>query len=288
MEHPATISLIVCTRNRASTLPAALSALIALQTAGQWEMIIVNNGSTDGTQSLLEAFRSTDPRHIKIVSEPAVGLSKAQNAGLLQATGSIIALSDDDCYPMPDYLERIRDCFQDTRISYLGGRVLLFDKNDAPVTIQTSEQRLEFPAGSYIRPGVIHGAAFAFRREVLNSIGGFDPDLGPGSFLGSGNDINVLVKCSAMGYIGVYDPRPTVRHHHRRQQQRDVVQLLKRYDFSRGAAFATGLYYPGTRLAYLGPSIRKIFSDILKLRFGALKRELIGAYRYYSILKSRK
>lgn len=288
MEKPVSISLIVCTRNRAATLATTLAALAEMKTTGEWELIIVNNGSTDGTADLLSAFQKTDPTHIQIVNESATGVSRAQNTGLQHASGSIIALSDDDCYPMPDYLERVKECFQDKRIGYVGGRVLLFDKSDAPITIQTSQQPIHFEAGSYIRPGVIHGAAFAFRRETLDAIGGFDPDLGPGSILGSGNDINVLVKCSAMGYAGRYDPRPTVRHHHRRQQQKDVTQLLKKYDFSRGAAFMTGLYHRGTRQAYWLPSIKKIIADIAKFRFGALLRELTGAYRYYLILRSRK
>jgi glycosyltransferase involved in cell wall biosynthesis len=281
------ISLIVCTRNRANHLPATLEAFSRMHTAEPWQLIIVNNASTDETQDLLDRFAARDPEHVTIVQQPVPGLANAQNAGLRHAAGDVIAFTDDDCYPEPDYLERIRECFQEAPIQYLGGRVLLYDRDDAPVTIQTRNTRVDLAPYCYVSPGIIHGAAFAFTRQTMQALGGFDPALGIGGALDSGNDINALIRCSAMGFRGAYDPRPTVYHHHRRRATADVERLLKRYDVSRGAAYYFGISNPGTRRAYLWPVVRRLAGNLLKGHWGTLRRECSGGYRYACILRSR-
>lgn len=281
------ISLIVCTRNRAPRLPNALDAFSRMRTSGDWQVVIVNNGSTDETQALLERFAARDPAHVVLVQQPIRGLANAQNAGLEHASGEIIAFTDDDCYPEPDYLDRIRECFRESPIHYLGGRVLLHDRNDAPVTITTREARVELPPYTYIPAGIIHGAAFAFRREALEALGGFDPTLGIGSALDSGNDVNALIRCSAMGFRGAFDPRPTVYHHHRRRANEDVDRLLRRYDVARGAAYYLGISNPRLRRAYLWPVVRRLAGNVLKGHWGTLQRELSGGYRYARILRDR-
>jgi glycosyltransferase involved in cell wall biosynthesis len=281
------ISLIVCTRNRAVHLEPTINSLLRMQTSEPWQLIIVNNGSTDNTALILEDLSRHDQEHIFVTTEQKLGVANAQNAGLKLATGEIIAFTDDDCYPEPDFLERVRDCFKEDPIDYLGCRVLLYDQQDAAITIQTRQDRLEISPYSYISAGLIHGAAFAFKRDALRAIGGFDPDCGPGSVMKSGNDINTLVRCSAMGLRGAYDPRPVVYHHHRRKPGPEIDQLLKRYDASRGAAYLVGITSPGTRSAYVWPVFRRIAGNLLKGHWATLFREVSGAYRFSRILKRR-
>lgn len=281
------ISLIVCTRNRARQLPSTLAALSRMVTDEPWQLVIVDNGSTDETQDVLDRYAACDPRHIDVVQEPAAGVASARNAGLRHARGDIIAFTDDDCYPEPDYLERIRGCFDESPIRYLGGRVLLYDPDDAPITIQTRATRVDLPPCSYIPAGFIHGAAFAFTRETLDAIGGFDPALGVGGALGSGGDVCALIRCTAMGFGGAYDPRPTVHHHHRRRSEAELTRLLNRYDVGRGAAYYLGLRNPATRRAYAWPVVRRVVANLVKGRFGTLRREIAGACAYARILRNR-
>jgi glycosyltransferase involved in cell wall biosynthesis len=282
-----TLTLIVCTRNRAGYLPATLAAFASLDTTDGVDIIIVDNGSTDDTPRLLDAFARQCPDRVRVVREERRGLANAQNAGLRVAQGDILAFTDDDCYPCPDYLQRIRECFLESPIDFLGGRVLLHDPEDAPITIQTSETRVELPPHSYIPAGLIHGAAFAFTREAMQKLQGFDPDTGSGSTLDSGNDINTLIRCSALGLRGAYDPRPVVYHHHRRKPGADVEVLMRRYDVSRGAAFFLGLSHPATRAAYTWPLLRRVAGNVLKGRWGTLAREVSGGYRYARIRAKR-
>jgi len=133
------ITLIVCTRNRASQLTATLQKLSKLKTKEPWVIILVNNGSDDSNQEILENFCAIDTVHRKVFHEPKLGVSNAQNTGIKHVTGEIIAVSDDEATQnLTILIGSERDLFfVESPIDYLGGRVLLFDPEDAPVTIQT-------------------------------------------------------------------------------------------------------------------------------------------------------
>src|SRR5687767_8233694 len=232
------ISLVVCTRNRASQLAKALPYFARLKCEASWELVLVDNGSTDATSVMMAEFAGSAGVNTVLIDEPKVGLSAAHNTGWRQSNGNLVAFTDDDCYPVPDYLDQICRCFTGSDLGYVGGRVLLFDPNDYPITIQPSERHVDIPPHSFISPGMIHGANFAFRREVLERVGGFDERIGPGTPVRSGTDIDILARASAHGFPGAYDPRPVVYHHHGRSKPEDVNRLMENYDVGRGAFYA--------------------------------------------------
>ena len=143
---------------------------------------------------------------LEVVSEPRAGVSRGRNAGIRAARGEFIAMTDDDCLPEPDFLDAVLNAFADPAIGYYGGRVLLHDPADYPITIKTSMQREEFPSGTVLPPGALHGANFGFRRAVLERIGGFDTNMGPGTRSRSGEDLELATRASFGGWRGVYDP----------------------------------------------------------------------------------
>ena len=159
---------------------------------------------------------------LEVVSEPRAGVSRGRNAGIRAARGEFIAMTDDDCLPEPDFLDAVLEAFADPAIGYYGGRVLLHDPADYPITIKTSTQREEFPPGTVLKPGALHGANFGFRRTVLEHIGGFDPNLGPGTPTRGGEDLELATRASFAGWRGAYDPRPTVRHDHGRRTPESI------------------------------------------------------------------
>ena len=118
------VSLVVCTRNRAAQLADALPHFSRLESSASWEMVFVDNGSTDATPELLEAFSKSSGLNVRIFKVPKAGLSVARNAGWRNARGGIVAFTDDDCYPAPDYVEQLRLSFSKADLGYLGGRVL--------------------------------------------------------------------------------------------------------------------------------------------------------------------
>lgn len=274
------LSLVVCTRNRATLLSEALPHFSRLQSPASWELVMVDNGSTDATAEILAALAQSAPMRLTLVNEPKRGLSAARNAGWRRAQGRIVVFTDDDCYPATDFLDQVGHCFSESALGFLGGRVLLFDPNDYPITIQTLEQRVEIAPRAYVGPSLIHGANCSFLREALARLGGFDERLGAGTPLCSGEDVDVLARASALGYAGAYDPRPLVFHHHRRTTQAEADQLMAGYDIGRGAFFAKGLRNRQTRGAFLWPVLRRIGGNLARRDFAVLRRELAGAWKY--------
>ena len=271
------VSLIICTRNRARYLSDTLGKLVLLQNPESRELLLVDNGSTDDTKAAIEQYRNKIPGKLISLAEPQAGVARARNLGWKTSGNPFIAFIDDDCYPDPYYLDAVIKCFEeDTRLGFIGGRVLLYDPSDYRLTIQEETQRKELPPGTFIPAGFIHGANFAFRRAALESVGGFDENFGPGSLFRSGDDVEILARMSAAGWYGAYDPRLLVYHHHRRKEGIEIFALMERYDYGRGAYYAKCLLNPRLRITYLKHWCRRIRTQPLR----RTTREIISASRY--------
>ncbi len=97
-------SVVICTRNRARSLARTLESLIvaAALTTEPWELIVVDNGSSDDTAATAESFASRLP--VRLVSQPIAGLSNARNAGVAAARGDYVLWTDDDVMVDPQWL----------------------------------------------------------------------------------------------------------------------------------------------------------------------------------------
>lgn len=275
------LSLVICTRNRASSLSSCLEVLGRLHTDIPYELVLVNNGSSDNTADILTGFARGQKTSIILVTEPQPGLSRARNAGIAAAKGDVIAFTDDDCYPDARYLTAITQCFSDKSVDFVGGRVLLFDPADLPITIQTLNRAIKLPAGTYLQPGLIHGANFAFRREVLNHIGGFDTHLGSGTVCLGAEDTDLLQRASAAGFRGLYSPTPMVQHHHKRRTAKDEQDILRAYSIARGAFFLKGLRRSETRSLFYWPVFKRLCGHFSLFRCKTLFHECKGAITYW-------
>lgn len=230
------LSIILCTRNRGDFLLQALRYFEEISSNVSWELVVVDNGSTDRTSLILGELIANASINVRVISEQKPGLSRARNAGWRNAFGDIIVFTDDDCYPQPDFIDEIWNNFMETDIGYLGGRILLYDPDDYPITIQTRDDRVNIAPRTFIEAGMIHGANMAARRDVLEELDGFDELLGAGTPFPS-EDVDFISRASSSGFWGAYDPRPTVFHHHRRRKIKQVNLLKKSYDIGRGAYY---------------------------------------------------
>lgn len=276
------VSVVVCTRNRGNYLLNALRAYEKISTGLVWELIIVDNGSTDSTSQVLDQFISSTHIHAHVTFEPRIGASHARNTGWRYAVGKVVAFSDDDCYPQPDFLDAAWKNFSETQLDYLGGKILLYDPMDLPITIQPLEMRVEFPPKSFIESGLIHSANMFFRREVLSAISGFDELLGAGTWLKAGEDTDLINRAAAAGFRGAYDPRPVVFHHHRRRTQEQADALMRSYDIGRGAYYIKAVLDPlrrsqASRQWYWRTVLPAFRSGRATQKF---YHEIIGAIRY--------
>ena len=237
------VSIVLSTRNRAGLLAEALHSHERTTTDVPWELVVVDNGSTDATPQVLREFARGTGIALRTVVEPRRGLSCARNTGWRTARGDLVAFTDDDCYPAPGFVSAIAECFGDANLDYLGGRITLHDPADAGVTIQLRDTPLVIEPHSFVPAGLIQGANMAARRRVLDTLGGFDEVLGAGTPYPS-EDVDFVSRAAAAGFHGTYDPRPVVAHHHRRRTPEQVEALRRSYDVGRGAFYAKSLLDP--------------------------------------------
>lgn len=237
------ISVIVCTRNRASSIRTCLDSIVCAARKfglGDIEIVVINNGSTDATQNILEEWAGNQPLKVVVFLEPKPGLSVARNAGLRQASGNIIAFTDDDCIMEEDYfIDLTRHYEGETDPVIRGGRVELGDPADLPITIKTDNDPAYWAAPDH-PAGFIHGANFTFRREVFELLGDFDEELGAGTPF-PGEDLDYLVRAAAAGVKIHYVPDMVVLHFHGRREEHQAQKLFKQYMRANGALYVKHL-----------------------------------------------
>jgi glycosyltransferase involved in cell wall biosynthesis len=271
------VSLIICTRNRCRQLARCLDAVSRSEFERDWELIVVDNGSTDETAAAVKGFIDAGPVPTTYTFAATPGLGNARNAGLIAATGSIVAFTDDDCYPAPDFLSRIWAAFDDPSLGYASGRVTLHDPADHPMATNESMTPLTFPGGRFVRAGSVSGANMAFRRQVLLDIGGFDPVFGAGSLF-SAEDLDAAGRASAKGWAGQYRPEIVVSHHHGRRAS-DFPQLMKAYGLGTGA-YHLKLFLKGGKFLWFVRGFYQTRQRYYYSRTFAMW-EFVGALRYF-------
>ena len=187
MEEQYDISVVIGTYNRAEMLPAALDSVLEQQSpAARYEVIVVDNNSTDRTREIVEAYIGRVGAKLKYVFEGRQGVSYARNAGIAAAAAAVIAFADDDVRVSRDWVASIKREFDlHPEVDCIGGKVLPEWKSKppawltrdqwAPLALQDyGDERLLINAGN---PLCLVSANLAFRREVFAEIGLFAPDL---------------------------------------------------------------------------------------------------------------
>ena len=211
------ISAIICTHNRSAYLEKAIRSLID-QTLPkeQYEIIVVDNASTDSMREIVERFQA------RYIYEPILGLSQARNTGWQAAKGEYVAYLDDDAIAAPQWLEKILDVFENIkpRPGCVGGRIepmwgaerpaWLSDKMLGQLTILDWGSDPKFlDAEQWIA-----GANMAFPGKLLEEIGGFCTNLGrKGAALLSMEENMLRMKINKKGYGCFYEPGAVVKHH---------------------------------------------------------------------------
>ncbi|MFM7425375.1 MAG: glycosyltransferase family 2 protein [Elainella sp.] len=221
------ISAIICTHNRAAYLGAAIDSLLGQQLSGaNFEVIVVDNASTDGTRQVVEARQvvetSTNAR-LRYVYEPITGLSVARNTGANLAQGEILAYLDDDAVASPQWLGELLAAYRNNeKLAIAGGRVtLLWAANTTPP--RWLSDGLAGNLGAYDlganpllidRPGLTpRGLNYSIRRQFLAQVGGFDPSLGRvGKNLLSNEELHMTELALGLGWQVAYLPDAHVAH----------------------------------------------------------------------------
>jgi glycogen(starch) synthase len=177
------VSVVINTYNRCRSLGTTLESL-RLQTHSDFEVVVVNGPSTDGTDELLDAWGDRVVR----ADCPVVNISVSRNIGIANANGDVVAFIDDDAIPEPDWLAKLVQPYADPRVAGAGG--IVWDHTGMALQYRYSYcDHLGRTKFTSIMPDVqafgpdsdrfvyLQGTNASFRRTDLASIGGFDEEI---------------------------------------------------------------------------------------------------------------
>jgi GT2 family glycosyltransferase len=198
------ISVVCCTYNGSPTIADCLQGC-ALLKYPDFEVIVVNDGSTDGTAALARGF------DVRLINTPNRGLSHARNVGLMAATGEIVAYIDDDARPDEHWLRYLAHTFLTSGHVGVGGPNIA--PADDPPVAKCVANAPGGPTHVLITDRLaehIPGCNMAFRTSRLREIGGFDTQ-----FRIAGDDVDVCWRLQARGWTLGFNPAAVVWHRRR-------------------------------------------------------------------------
>jgi glycosyltransferase involved in cell wall biosynthesis len=266
------ISVIVCTYNRARRLEQTLKSLqeMAVPVGLPWELIIVDNNSSDNTKEIVDGFINKPDLNAKYITERHQGLSYARNIGIQESSGNIIAFTDDDCIVDRHWIASISRGFESGEsIAGIGGRVELYNKMDRPVSVRTYREKMIFSSIDRLF-NLIIGCNMAFARHVFDEVGMFDTDFGVGTSFVSAEDSDFLYRAYKKGLKIIYSPDILVYHNHGRRNDEQINELYKGYAIGHGAFYCKYILMADKEVFHLA------WSEILSLMKQIAKRSIRG------------
>ena len=187
------VSVIIATRNRAKILGDSIGSVLKQECPSgyRFELIIVDNNSSDNTRAVVEGMATLPEWTIKYLFQPEAGKSRCLNLAILKSSGDLLVFTDDDTVAAPGWLAALIECFQVHSCDAAGGRVLPLYPPGIPNWVKENVKILDGPIVFYDHgPENIQldattmskfiGANLAVRREMFDKFGQFNVDLGPG------------------------------------------------------------------------------------------------------------
>jgi GT2 family glycosyltransferase len=279
LERTPRVSVVVCAYNAERIMDACLESLRTLNYP-DYEVIVVNDGSTDATLAITKRHKAVydaapDGPRLVVITQENMGLSIARNVGAEAATGEIVAYTDSDCVPDPDWLAFLVYKFVRNGFVAVGG------PNFPP-----PEPAL-VPAAVAVSPGGpthvllndevaehVPGCNMAFTKKALQEINGFEP-----IFAAAGDDVDLCWRLQNRGYAVGFSPAATVWHY-----RRNTIRAYLRQQMGYGKAEALLYFKHPNRFNMLGQSrwLGRIYGELTSavllrrpiIYFGAFGRGL--------------
>jgi len=211
------VSIIISTYNRCEVLRGALERMLAQEAGGiNYEVIAVDNNSTDDTRGVIESLITRGHDNLKYLFEPRQGVSYGRNSGMKAARAPIFAFTDDDVRVSPDWIGKIKRAFDEhPEVDFLGGKVLPYDNLQMPAWLTRKQWAplalLDYGDSKFYvessRSLCLVGANLAFRRKAFDYLGEFATDVQRvKDGIGSLEDVELQVRAWKAGGKGLYVP----------------------------------------------------------------------------------
>ncbi len=227
------ISVIIPTHNRSDALNPTLEHLSKQDFSGSWEVIVVNNNSTDDTDSVVQDWIAKFPVPLRLLDETKPGPAAARNAGVEAASGDYLVFIDNDILTQADFLQR-----HFANVSLAPGHWFIGKIENAPDLRSTAFGRYrdylqqdfhsELPTDRAVEYPGATGANWCMSRLEFQKVGGYDDSFSTASC----EDLELAVRARMVGYKTMYDPTVTVIHNDWAIDLRAYMRRQELYSFS--------------------------------------------------------
>ena len=249
-------SVIIPTLNRCELLNKTILSLVKqVFDCAEFEIIIIDNGSTDATKSVVNHFINKYSQHIiRYIYDDIPGSTSARHRGAKEANSDILCFVDDDIEATPGWLQAICGIFKNPDVHLVGGKCLPIYEVPPPeweksLWICNNDFKMcccyslidQGDMQKDTHPNYIFGLNFSIRKQTLFDLGGFHPDYVPKriqKYQGDG-ETGLTMKFAKKGLRAVYEPNAIVYHHV--TKERLTIEYLESRMFFNGVGYSYSL-----------------------------------------------
>lgn len=271
------LSIVVPTFNRAALLPRVFAALLDQDFGGDYEILVVDDGSGDATPQVLEEWARRNPLRLRTFAQKNSGPARARNHGAEQARGQILVFIDDDCIAERSWLRELKQCIDATDAAAVAGTVVNDDEGwvGRYVNRESVIDHVLSTDGSVLE--VITGNV-AVRTEAFRRLGGFDETIR----VAGGEDTEFSVRLRDSG-LRIARAKQARVYHDSRVGLKEYLRMIYRHGRGRrrlGERFPQyRLHLPHLRLLWLTWPVRSwLFRDCLRYRRAGVPRGEVARY----------
>ncbi|HVC33964.1 MAG TPA: glycosyltransferase [Chloroflexota bacterium] len=209
-------SVVIPARNAAQTIAeCVLSALSQSAPRESYEVVVVDDGSTDATAAIARSHG------VRVIPQPPLGMAAARNTGARVARGEVVLFLDADCVPALDWVAQMVAPFRDASVAGVKGTYLTHQTGLLPRLIQVEYEDKYRRLAEDSAIDFVDGYSTGYRRSVLLGVGGFDPSLG------AAEEVDLSYRLATSGQRLVFAPKARVHHNHGGTVRRYVARKLR-------------------------------------------------------------
>ncbi len=278
-----TVSVIIPAYNREQLIGPTLESVLA-QTYTDYEVLVVDDGSTDGTRAVAESYVQKFRGRLRCISQPNQGLSAARNTGCRAAAGRLLAFLDSDDLWKPEKLAlQVPAIDADPSIGLVSSMAEVVDAQNTRVLRIKPEQRPGTTLRELIDRGTAPPSTFLARREAMEQVGGFDAAITKGL-----EDLDLGFRLAAAGWKLVCLEQPLIRYRmHETNISSEPVGTYRGYAQAYGKLLAhRQVDIPRAQVRRLAAKYRYLYGTALLRQgsFAAALGELWRAVRIWPLV----